>query len=58
MKGSLKYILAGVLASLQMHLAEAKQPPNVVLIVCDELNDYLTGIPGGSTPSLLRSPCE
>ncbi|VGO19753.1 Choline-sulfatase [Pontiella sulfatireligans] len=28
--------------------AVAKQQPNVVLIVCDDLNDYITGIPGGS----------
>ncbi len=26
--------------------AEAMQQPNVVLIVCDDLNDYITGIPG------------
>jgi hypothetical protein len=24
------------------------EKPNVVLIVCDDLNDYITGIPGGS----------
>jgi arylsulfatase A-like enzyme len=26
----------------------AAERPNVVLIVCDDLNDYITGIPGGS----------
>jgi len=28
--------------------AFAGEKPNVVLIVCDDLNDYITGIPGGS----------
>ncbi|TWT84052.1 Choline-sulfatase [Planctomycetes bacterium CA13] len=28
--------------------AFAKTQPNVVLIVCDDLNDYITGIPGGA----------
>ncbi len=40
----IRLILISVLACLQIQAAQEK--PNVVLIVCDDLNDYITGIPG------------
>ena len=33
-------------AAMAVVCCEAKPRPNVVLIVCDDLNDYITGIPG------------
>lgn len=32
------------------------QQPNVVLIICDDLNDYITGIPGQTGHSQASSP--
>ena len=39
-------IIAGALAVLSLPCAQAKPKPNVVLIVCDDLNDYITGMGG------------
>ncbi len=40
-----KWIIGAVLAAGPLNAADK---PNVVLIVCDDLNDYITGIPGQS----------
>jgi hypothetical protein len=36
--------------------ANAAAQPNVVLIVCDDLNDYITGIPGQTGHPQARTP--
>jgi iduronate 2-sulfatase len=41
-----RFILCVVLATGVLASAHAKSRPNVVLIVCDDLNDYITGISG------------
>lgn len=47
LKKSTQRIAAGVfLASAGSVCAQKTPRPNVVLIVCDDLNDYITGIPG------------
>ncbi|MCB1130662.1 MAG: sulfatase [Verrucomicrobiae bacterium] len=50
-------IRAGWLTALTMvPAASAVTKPNVVLIVCDDLNDYITGIPGESGHPQARTP--
>ena len=39
-------MIAGTVAVLSLPCAQAKAKPNVVLIVCDDLNDYITGMGG------------
>ena len=49
MKRLVCVVLLVVLANFQFPVSSfAAQQPNVVLIVCDDLNDYITGIPGQS----------
>ncbi|VGO11998.1 Choline-sulfatase [Pontiella desulfatans] len=48
--------LCVVLAVSILASAEAKPRPNVVLIVCDDLNDYITGIPGQTGHSQSLTP--
>ena len=45
---ALSLVTRSPLGCLLLALASFAQaaPPNVVLIVCDDLNDYITGIPG------------
>ncbi|VGO11978.1 Arylsulfatase [Pontiella desulfatans] len=43
-----KKLTAAAVAALLVGGVFAAQPPNVVLIVCDDLNDYITGIPGAT----------
>ncbi len=44
----MKPILISWIVAVVASSAFAKTQPNVVLIVCDDLNDYITGIPGGA----------
>ncbi len=48
MQRTMKMVLASTLIAFGLADAKAKTSdrPNVVLIVCDDLNDYITGIPG------------
>ena len=44
-----------ILSVVAMGTVWAKQP-NVVLIICDDLNDYITGIPGQHGHPQARTP--
>ena len=49
--------MAFVMALVLTHaMAGASDKPNVVLIVCDDLNDYITGIPGQAGHSQAKTP--
>ncbi len=41
-------LLVALLSTLGLHPCAQAKKPNVLLIVCDDLNDYVTGIPGQS----------
>ena len=51
-------IAMAVVATLGLTQSMAKSPdkPNVVLIVCDDLNDYITGIPGQAGHPQAKTP--
>ena len=62
-RGFLKSLMAGGIATfvpsigLSMSFINHKRKPNVVLIVCDDLNDYVTGMKGhpqARTPHIAR----
>ncbi|TWU33241.1 hypothetical protein [Novipirellula artificiosorum] len=42
----MKRVLISLFVAVVASSVCAKTQPNVVLIVCDDLNDYITGIPG------------
>lgn len=48
--------VVGALSGLGTLGVSAAGKPNVVLIVCDDLNDYITGIPGQSGHPQARTP--
>ncbi|MEN8253838.1 MAG: sulfatase-like hydrolase/transferase [Verrucomicrobiota bacterium] len=50
-------IIKGIACSLLLLGTAVAQPkPNVVLIVCDDLNDYITGIPGQAGHPQAKTP--
>jgi hypothetical protein len=41
----LRYILAGSMLALSLvTLAQTKSPPNIVVIICDDMNDTIAGM--------------
>jgi len=49
-------LLTGIFLLCGSAQTEEVQRPNVVLIVCDDLNDYITGIPGQTGHPQARTP--